>query len=487
MAKQEILQELGSIFREKLNDNFTELYEFAQEETSVAYVRSVGDNNNAYIARPDKPFLTIEAALDALNGAGGVIDIGIGSFVAPPLEKITDNLHFIGVKKPSFDNITIITDFENVNSTYPNNLINGSIIVGSLIFRNKKNVSVKNLGIDTNGEPEGLMVSNYEDSIYPLDSRLNGGIEISDVLVLMNSPSLLGHAFLLENLNNPIVSNIESWGGYHGFVSKSFGGTFNGIITHSNAGEGINLKSNGLVAEGNFVKDTILSNFKIYNGGFNPLLFDNRDINATGLQNVIVSNGMIMGGHIGITFFDPPGSALYKDIILNNIIIKDVLQYGIKSTRLSNVSFSNINISGCEFGLQATGEGVGVFVNNCSVFNASGIAFAFAGKVSFNHIHAEDIGHAGYGYGIYSEDLTVTGGHHRIINCKDDYLGAFLPAFQNGVALIKLDADPAVDKDQTSVIWQSSGAGTGDDGDIMIKIKAGGVTKITTLIDFSTL
>jgi hypothetical protein len=37
------------------------------------------------------------------------------------------------------------------------------------------------------------------------------------------------------------------------------------------------------------------------------------------------------------------------------------------------------------------------------------------------------------------------------------------------------------------VIWQSNGTGTGDDGDIMIRINDGSTTKTTTLVDFSTL
>ena len=37
------------------------------------------------------------------------------------------------------------------------------------------------------------------------------------------------------------------------------------------------------------------------------------------------------------------------------------------------------------------------------------------------------------------------------------------------------------------VIWMSDGTGAGDDGDVMVKITAGGVTKTATLLDFSTL
>jgi len=45
--------------------------------------------------------------------------------------------------------------------------------------------------------------------------------------------------------------------------------------------------------------------------------------------------------------------------------------------------------------------------------------------------------------------------------------------------------DPDNPSEGNSVIWMSNGDGSGDDGDIMIKITAGGVTKTATLVDFS--
>lgn len=51
----------------------------------------------------------------------------------------------------------------------------------------------------------------------------------------------------------------------------------------------------------------------------------------------------------------------------------------------------------------------------------------------------------------------------------------------------ELSVDPADPVEGSSVTWQSDGTGSGDDGDIMMKITAGGVTKITTLIDFSII
>jgi hypothetical protein len=51
----------------------------------------------------------------------------------------------------------------------------------------------------------------------------------------------------------------------------------------------------------------------------------------------------------------------------------------------------------------------------------------------------------------------------------------------------ELAADPADPAEGKHIIWQSDGTGAGDDGDIMIKITAGGVTKTATLVDFSAV
>lgn len=53
------------------------------------------------------------------------------------------------------------------------------------------------------------------------------------------------------------------------------------------------------------------------------------------------------------------------------------------------------------------------------------------------------------------------------------------------LALTERSSDPSNPSEGMSVIWQSDGTGSGADGDIMIKITAGGTTKTVTLVDFS--
>jgi len=50
-----------------------------------------------------------------------------------------------------------------------------------------------------------------------------------------------------------------------------------------------------------------------------------------------------------------------------------------------------------------------------------------------------------------------------------------------------LSADPTDPDAGNSVQWVSDGTGSGDAGDVMMKINVAGVVKTTTLIDYSTL
>ena len=51
----------------------------------------------------------------------------------------------------------------------------------------------------------------------------------------------------------------------------------------------------------------------------------------------------------------------------------------------------------------------------------------------------------------------------------------------------ELSSDPADPDEGANVQWQSDGTGSGDDGDILVKINVGGTVKITTLVDFSEI
>jgi len=63
-------------------------------------------------------------------------------------------------------------------------------------------------------------------------------------------------------------------------------------------------------------------------------------------------------------------------------------------------------------------------------------------------------------------------------------------AINRNFELLTLDeksTDPDDPEEGSAVVWMSDGTGSGDDGDIMCKITAGGTTKTGTIVDFSGL
>lgn len=56
-----------------------------------------------------------------------------------------------------------------------------------------------------------------------------------------------------------------------------------------------------------------------------------------------------------------------------------------------------------------------------------------------------------------------------------------------GIGMIERSSDPPDPSEGSCVLWMSDGTGSGDDGDIMIKITAGGTTKTGMLKDFSEI
>ena len=79
-------------------------------------------------------------------------------------------------------------------------------------------------------------------------------------------------------------------------------------------------------------------------------------------------------------------------------------------------------------------------------------------------------------------DLQITGNVDAITFSGDGSLMGF-----SLLHLQEQSADPDDPPEGMSILWQSDGTGSGDDGDIMIKITAGGSTKTGTVVDFSGL
>jgi hypothetical protein len=74
---------------------------------------------------------------------------------------------------------------------------------------------------------------------------------------------------------------------------------------------------------------------------------------------------------------------------------------------------------------------------------------------------------------------------------RDLFLGVFydLQVISEGIRVPVLSVDP-LDADVPAgeaIIWVSDGTGSGDDGDLMVKINDGSTVSVGTITDFSTL
>jgi len=72
---------------------------------------------------------------------------------------------------------------------------------------------------------------------------------------------------------------------------------------------------------------------------------------------------------------------------------------------------------------------------------------------------------------------TITAGQFRFVGGKVE--------LEEALSLLEKSADPAEPVEGECIIWISDGTQKGDDGDVLIASKAGGVTKWTTLFDHS--
>jgi len=83
-----------------------------------------------------------------------------------------------------------------------------------------------------------------------------------------------------------------------------------------------------------------------------------------------------------------------------------------------------------------------------------------------------------------SEAARIDSGGNVGIGLTNPY---YLLDVNGAIGARELSTDPSDPDEGAYVMWMSDGTGTGDDGDILVKIKAGGTVKTATLVDFSAV
>jgi hypothetical protein len=225
--------------------------------SATAWVEATtGNDSTGAIGDIAKPFLTINAALDALPSTGGRIFLSRGTH-APikddylagtgldPASKLKSNVTFIGAGMPELNSPTAPTGL---------NALSGTVIQGPVVLHSTRhNVKFLDLGVDSGldvctalyagAEQEGIGWYNVGQIDALPQAR---GAELHNVSALCKSATALVHAIGLENVTEPFASNIAAYFGTHGLALKAIGGLVQGLRSYGHSGDVIIIKESNL-------------------------------------------------------------------------------------------------------------------------------------------------------------------------------------------------------------------------------------------------
>lgn len=389
---------------------------------SVYVDSSTGNNGSGVAGSMVRPFLTINAALDALPSTGGNIYISRGTYASPDSAKLKSGVNFYGSGRPVPNIVTTVIDLDNQTNTSPTRLLGGTILLGSFwIPHDVERITIENLGVDVGLDyvnafhggtaQEGLLFSqeydpngglNAADGTHTLQTYTNPrrGIRVHNIAVLNKSPDVFVHAFVVEDCAYPDISDIYTYYGFAGIVVKCIGGTYRGLHAFGHGLYGIALKSNDYAYNiGIVVSDFECGSIGTYDGEGLHII---SDIVTSGYFTV--SNGVCRKTKSGILTTQNNGG-IADNLLINNVMIYQPQSYGI------NVSGALMNIQNCIVrGSGTTGIRV-VSTNNvvkCSVTGCS------------------SDGNTGYGF-----DLTdcLTSGLRALVNGSGGFTGSGNTAF----------------------------------------------------------
>lgn len=145
---------------------------------------------------------------------------------------------------------------------------------------------------------------------------------------------------------------------------------------------------------------------------------------------------------------------------------------------------------GERFTVEADGD---IWFNNNAVIKQAGtiqanVGASGAGNLAYSFETDTD---TGFYRSAANEVRFQTAGADRLTIDANGNIGIGLTApdvrldVNGALGLRELSSDPSDPDEGALAIWQSDGTGAGDDGDVMVKVTAGAVTKTITLVDFS--
>ena len=391
------------------------------------YVETNGNDSTAILGNKRKPFLTIDAALDALPVTGGIIKIGIGTFSSPIVAKIKSNTAFIGSKEPIIDStITFSTPTARPTITAPTALIDGTILNGQFRIEDRNNIRIENLGVDVgktwidtynSGTAVNAMAILSTVSTTPCKN-----ITVNNSTVLGYSPTALFHAFVFQHVTDSHFSNLTSFYNTHGLVIKGTNITVDGLNAHSHTADGLNIKSDVYAPCSDVsVSNINISSLSAYESG--GIALDEGGSGAPTLERIDLSNLNLKYVKYGI-------------INVNKVSNVNISNFNLYDSETTGINFGGgnvdkINLSGINI-VKTITEGVKISLSGSAVINinnsnvsdatTTGYALTTAGTSIINIVNSNTLTTtASYlitGSGVYGNSNFGTGTKTGVINFK---------------------------------------------------------------------
>lgn len=201
--------------------------------------------------------------------------------------------------------------------------------------------------------------------------------------------------------------------------------------------------------------------------------------NTSGDRNTAIGKGSLQANTFG-----SGNTALGTGSLTSNTSGEDNISIGYLNTRFNTTG--NRNVSSGNNALEGNTTGS----NNIAIGTQAGRYRGTGTDLLQTPENSIYIGYQSRGKDNDDDNSIVIGAGALGIGANTTVIGntsTTLTKIFGGLVGKELSSDPADPAEGEHVLWQSDGTGSGDDGDVMIKITAGGTTKTATLIDFSVL
>ncbi len=445
------------------------------------YVNSNVDAGN--VGSDNFPFKTIQVAHDAASPFDTII-IQNSDFSQPssPATSITKDLVIKGIAT-NVDGQALLkgawTFTAGVNVRFENIGLGSGTTFDStalfVIYMTNCATSISS-GLQTGGSRFMFLIAQNSanlnfgttNNLYAFESyncRITGDINVGRGVTLYNS-SLVGDSVSGLDLAQPMVlydSTIKGNGTVTGDLEK-----YNSVITGDETVSGTTVNRQAKVFD-----DSVEFKDKVSIGV------------ATFLNSLDVAGGMAVGSGYAAIATAPADGALFEGPVAigRTTVLGGAILHTEGLVRLQNAS---------GFGLVLGSSGN---VTISTTAGTTGLTLSDASNGIFDFKGGSQIWRqVSLGSGNYEiRDQNQAGASRIVIKGTSGFVGFQVADpktsghFNGAITQNELSSDPSDPAEGQSVTWQSDGTGSGDDGDIMMKITAGGTTKTTTLVDFSAI